>query len=108
MNPMFERDLLYPTGDPTQPASVHIVVYPPKNNGLMPVLVEAKTSHTHVEYLDTIVTIMQTDVFDRIRMDLRKVGELYFKDQPADSTYVRIYYVEGKPVFESGVQLELV
>ena len=70
--PMFERDLLYPTDVPFEPGSVHIRVFAPESDGRMPVHVEAKTAHNPRNHLDEIVNIMQSDIFDRIRMDIRK------------------------------------
>lgn len=77
IQPMFERDLLYPTEQPFEPGSVHIRVYPPESDGRMPVHVEAKTTHSPLEHLDAIMLIMQTDIFDRIRMDIRKSGTIF-------------------------------
>ena len=75
--PMFERDLLYPTDVQFEPGSVHIRVYAPENDGRMPVHVEAKTNHDLLHHLEAIMTLMQSDVFDRIRMDIRRSGAIY-------------------------------
>lgn len=107
MTAMFERDLLYPTENPLQPASVHIKVYPPRANGNILVVVESRTAHEHVEYLETILTIMQTDVFDRIRMDIRRNGELYFRKSPEDRSYQKVVYVDGKAVLYENELLDL-
>lgn len=75
--PMFERDLLYPTDVQFEPGSVHIRVHAPESDGRMPVHVEAKTEHDLLENLESILTVMQADVFDRIRMDIRRSGILF-------------------------------
>lgn len=107
MNAMFERDLLYPTDNPAHPGSVHIKVYPPRTNGNILVVVESRTPHAHHEYLETILTIMQTDVFDRIRMDIRRSGELYFQNELDDRNYLKVQFVDGKSVLSENVPLEL-
>ncbi len=92
--PMFERDLLYPTDSTQEPGSVHIRVYPPESDGRMPVHVEAKTPHDPMAHLDDIMVIMQADIFDRIRMDIKKSGTIYL--HPLDSTdVVRVRYSEN-------------
>lgn len=76
---MFERDLLYPTAKGFEIGSVHITVFQPGKDGGIPILVEAKTDHNPVDYIPDIVNLIQADVFDRIRIDIRKSGILYFK-----------------------------
>jgi dephospho-CoA kinase len=75
--PMFERDLLYPTDVQFEPGSVHIRVYAPESDGRMPVHVEAKTDHDLLDHLEAVMTLMQSDIFDRIRMDIRRSGAIY-------------------------------
>jgi len=87
---MFERDLLYPTEKQDEPGSVHITVFQPDKSGGLPILVEAKTEHNPLDYIAEIVNHIQTDIFDRIRIDIRKSGILYFKvDQ---NRFCRIRY----------------
>lgn len=76
---MFERDLLYPTKKQDEPGSVHITVLQPDKSGGLPILVEAKTEHNPLDYITEIVNHIQSDIFDRIRIDIRKSGILYFK-----------------------------
>ena len=72
--PMFERDLLYPTDVAFEPGSVHIRVYAPDPDGRIPVHIEAKTNHNLIDHLESIMNVMQSDIFDRIRMDIRRSG----------------------------------
>lgn len=76
---MFERDILYPTQKIYEPGSVHVTVYPPVNSGGIPVVIESKTEHNPLEYINEIISIIQTDVFDRIRINLKTSGILYIK-----------------------------
>ncbi len=75
---MFERDILYPTQNYLEPGSVHITVYSPGVTGELPVLIKGKTAHNPIDYLLDIVGILQTDVFDRIRVNIKENGVLYF------------------------------
>lgn len=87
---MFERDLLYPTAKQDEPGSVHITVFQPEKSGGLPILVEAKTEHNPLDYIPVIVNHIQSDIFDRICIDIRKSGILYFKaDQ---NRYCRIRF----------------
>ena len=76
---LFERDILYPTGNINEPGSIHIQVLSPNKNARIPVVIESKTSHSPLVYLDSIVRIIQTDIFDRIFVDIRKNVILYLK-----------------------------
>lgn len=76
-NPVFERDLLYPTESVNEPGSIHVIVLNPNKNGKMPVIIENKTTHSPVKYLDSIIRIMQSDIFDRILVNIKNNVELY-------------------------------
>ncbi len=92
--PMFERDLLYPTESQFEPGSVHIRVFSPDPDGRIPVHVEAKSVHDPLAYLDTIQTIMQSDIFDRIRIDLKKSCTIFLYPN-SGSPVVRVQYSEN-------------
>ncbi len=93
-NIMFERDLLYPTQVPVEPGCVHVMVLHPDKEGEIPIVIEPKTTHAPLDYVEEIVGILQADVFDRIRIDVRKTGVLYFKAGEADDRYFRVLYKE--------------
>ncbi len=76
---LFERDILYPTGNINEPGSIHIEVLNPNKNARIPVVIQSKTSHSPYEYLDAIVRILQSDIFDRIFVDIKKNVILYFE-----------------------------
>lgn len=90
---MFERDILYPTSRANDIGSVHITVLQPENDGGIPILIEAKTEHNPLDYITEIVNLIQADVFDRIRIDIRKTGILYIK--ASQDRYCRIRYLDG-------------
>jgi hypothetical protein len=91
---MFERDILYPTQNPLEPGSVNVTVYPPENTGGLPIVVKAKTNHNPVDYLIDIISIMQTDIFDRIRIDIRSQGIIYFVPYDKNISSVRVKFAE--------------
>lgn len=76
---LFERDMLYPTGNINEPGSIHIQVLSPNKIAKIPVVIECKTNHSPLKFLDTIIRIMQTDIFDRIFVDMSKNTTLYIK-----------------------------
>ncbi|NJD04689.1 MAG: hypothetical protein FIA99_19290 [Ruminiclostridium sp.] len=76
---LFERDILFPTGNINEPGSIHIRVLSPNQNARIPLVIESKTSHLPYDYLDSIIRILQTDIFDRILVDIKKNVILYFK-----------------------------
>ena len=75
---MFERDILYPTQSPLEPGSVHVTVYSPENTGGLPIVIKGKTAHNPADYALDIVEILQTDIFSRIRINIKEIGILYF------------------------------
>ncbi|MCX7748548.1 MAG: hypothetical protein N2645_16920 [Clostridia bacterium] len=77
MNPMFEKDLLYPTDSLAEPGIIRVQIFDPNGKGKIPVVIESKTAHSPMNYIDTIIRIMQNDIFDRILIDIRKNVSLY-------------------------------
>jgi len=78
---MFERDILYPTDKPHEPGCIHVSVYPPEQMGGIPLIIEPKTSHNPLDYIADILVILQADIFDRIRIDIKSCGIIYFKGE---------------------------
>lgn len=94
---LFEKDMLYPTDSSIEPGSIHIRVLSPDNRSRIPVLIQAKSSHPPMKYIDSIIRLMQTDIFDRIFVDIKKNVEIYvLPDQNSEdrgrNTCVRVYY----------------
>ncbi len=79
---VYERDLLYPADNILEPGSIHIEMLSPNKKGYIPVLIESKTNHSLEENIDSIIRTIQTDVFDRINVDIRKNVSLYIKLGP--------------------------
>jgi len=77
---LFERDFLYPTDNSNDPGSIHLQVFSPNDKARLPVVIECKTNHSAVKYFDSILRIIQSDIFDRIVIDLKKSADVYIKN----------------------------
>lgn len=64
---LFESDLLYPTENLLDPGILHVKILNP-NNSKMPVVVEPKSGHSAVENVNSILEVLQKDIFDRINI----------------------------------------
>ena len=97
-NALFERDMLYPTENLNEPGSVHIMVLNPNNNARIPVIVESKSIHSPLKYMDSIARIMQSEIFDRIFVDIKKNVAIYITannqlaTEASGKPYVRVQY----------------
>jgi len=81
---LFEKDMLYPTDNNLEPGCIHIQVLSPDNNAKIPVVIEDKSGHSPIKYIDSIARLMQTDIFDRILVDINKHVDIYIKSQQQD------------------------
>jgi len=97
--PMFERDLLYPTNCQPEPGSVHVTVLRPDIIGKLPILIVPKTVHNPVDYIDTLIDIIQADIFDRIRISIRDQGIFFF--QVKENEYIKLTFEDGKRITET-------
>ena len=96
--PMFERDLLYPTDSLLEPGSVRVAVLNPDVLGKLPILIIPKTSHNPLEYINILIDIIQVDIFNRIRINIKDQGIFFFKVN--ENEYVKLIYEDGKQVTE--------
>lgn len=78
-NILYSRDLLYPTDVPYEPGNIHIKILNPNKKARLPVVIESKTEHSPVKHIDSIVRIMQAEIFDRILINIRNCVNLYIK-----------------------------
>ena len=79
MTVLYERDLLYPTDNVNDPGCIHIEVLSPSKTGKMPILIESKTTHSPIKYINSIIRIMQMDIFDRIHIEVKDSAKLFIK-----------------------------
>jgi hypothetical protein len=77
---LYSRDLLYPTDVLHEPGSVHIDIFNPDKNARIPVVIESKSDHSPVKYIDSIIRIMQADIFDRIFINVKNNTCIYIKN----------------------------
>ena len=103
---MFERDILYPTGKPTEPGSVHVTVYPPEYSARIPIVIESKSNHNPLDYMAEIVKILQADIFDRIRINIIANGSFYLKNKQ-DPIYYAVRFTDKENYSVKEVMLNL-
>lgn len=103
---VFEIDMLYPTDNRNEPGSVHIRMFTPNRDARIPVIIESKTHHSPVVYLESILRIMQSDIFDRIFIDVKKSVDLFIKASPelygesGGKAYIRVSFNGEKALLE--------
>ena len=108
---LFERDMLYPTDNSIEPGCIHAQVYGPDSDAKIPVVLESKTAHSPLKYIDNITRIMQIEIFDRILIDVRKNVDIYIKVTSQLSTdfnghsHIKVDLNGDKPQF-AGVDLK--
>ena len=96
--PMFERDLLYPTENLLEPGSVHVAVLRPDILGKLPILITPKTSHDPLDNIDILIDIIQSDIFDRTRIDIKNQGIFFFKVN--ENGYIKLTFKDGEQITE--------
>lgn len=96
--PMFDRDLLYPTGNQHDPGSVHVTIMKPDNQGVIPIFIRPKSNHQPADYVDTLIEIIQNDVFDRAKIDVVTQGVFFFSVE--ENEFIKLWYQEGKRIIE--------
>lgn len=107
---LFERDMLYPTDNSIEPGCIHIQVLSPDKNAKIPVLIEDKTNHSPLKHIDSIIRIMQSDIFDRIFVDVSKNVDIYIKanaqlaEEYGNHSYIKVI-VAGDKTEGIGVEL---
>ncbi|HEX2944625.1 MAG TPA: hypothetical protein VHT96_01565 [Clostridia bacterium] len=108
---LFERDMLFPTDNSIEPGCIHAQVYGPDTDAKIPVVLEAKTAHSPLKYIENIIRIMQSEIFDRIFIDVRKSVDIYIRtsnDQKAEfngHSHIKVDLDGDKPKF-SGIELK--
>ncbi len=106
---LFEKDMLYPTDNSIEPGCIRIKVLGPDNGNKLPVLIEDTSNHSPLKYIDSIVRLMQTDIFDRILVDVKKNVDIYIKADvetsvAGKSSYHKLY-LSGDKIFSEIVEL---
>jgi len=100
-NILFERDVLFPTDDSNYPGSIRLKVFDPDKNAKIPVFIEAKSNHSPLKYIDTILRMMQSDIFDRIFIDIKKnvdiniIVSAEIMPEYANFSHVKLSFYDG-------------
>ncbi len=76
---MYERDILFPTENKYEPGIIHVKILSPTKKGSMPVIIECKTDHSPILNINSIIQIMQGEIFDRINISVKDNISLYIK-----------------------------
>lgn len=102
---LFEKDMLYPTDNSIEPGCIHIRILSPDNKSRIPVLIQAKSNHSPMKHIDSIIRLMQTDIFDRIFIDIKKNVEIYVqeKQQPEGqnkNSYIKVSFRDNEIIGE--------
>ena len=99
---VYERDLLYQTDNVNDPGCIHVEVLNPNKTGHMPILIESKTAHSPVKHINSILRIMQIDIFDRIHIEVKDSARLYIrnnedlKKEYGDKKYIEVVFNQDK------------
>ncbi|MDF2988619.1 MAG: hypothetical protein K0R50_4129 [Eubacterium sp.] len=80
---LFERDLLFPTDNILDPGILHARILNP-NNSKMPLVVETKSSHSAAENINSVLDVLQKDIFDRINIRIYDNTQVYILLNEAD------------------------
>lgn len=109
---MFQRDVLFPADNLFEPGCVHISVLGPTKDASIPVIVESKTNHSPITFIDTIIRVMQNDIFDRIYINVKKTCSVYIKSNDTTQTesegknYVKVTIENDKYTFAGVDEIE--
>jgi hypothetical protein len=109
---LYERDLLYPTENLSEPGCVHVEVMNPDIKARIPIVIESKTVHSPVNYIDSIIRIMQSDIFDRVFVDIKSRASIYIRsskesgDEYAGKRYTRVTFNNDSVEFTGVDEIE--
>ena len=113
IEPLIKVDLLFPTENIVEPGSMTVQVLAPKQANKLAAVIEVRSSTSITRYVDSIAMVLQSAVFDRIRIDVRRDINIYFVESDAVSAefpnakYVKLSFSEGGPVFEDAGDIAL-
>ncbi|HHV28557.1 hypothetical protein [Acetivibrio mesophilus] len=105
---VYERELLYATDNENELGIVHLEVMGTNKLGRVQAVIESKSKHSALDYIDSIVDIIQKDVFKRLDIDVAKKVDIYVKLDEEDRkdhdmrNYVKVVFSdEGEKQFEN-------
>ena len=103
--PIFDRDMLYPTGNNLDPGSVDVAVMSPNSQGNLPVFLSAKSNHKPMEYMDILLDIIQSEIFDRTGIDIKSQCTFFILDE--NDEYIKLVWKNGKQIIERSINIQI-
>jgi hypothetical protein len=76
---LYDMDLLYPTDNISELGSCRVIIDNPEESDNIPVIIDNKTDHDIRKYLKFVINSMQTDIFNRIFVNVEKNTTIYIK-----------------------------
>jgi len=110
---VYQRDLLYPIDNENELGSIHLEVLGVGKNGKVQVIVEHKSNHSPVKYIDSIISTMQKDVFNRLDVNVSEGVDIYFltdeelKKLYGDKTYIKVLMDGSSISFEAVDEIKM-
>ncbi|WP_010252508.1 hypothetical protein [Acetivibrio cellulolyticus] len=104
---VYERDLLYPIDNENELGAIHLEVYGVGKNGKIQVVIENKSRYLLVKYIDSIINIMQSDVFNRLDVnvlhgvDINILADEEMKKLYGNRKYIKVVINDGNKSFEA-------
>ena len=74
----YSVDLLFDTGVPGAPGSLHVKVMEPKTENHLSAVLEVDSGVTIRNHIDSIVKTLQRELFSRIEVDVKTDINIYF------------------------------
>ena len=71
-------DLLFETGERNAPGSLHVKVMSPTTENRLSVVIEAGNDISIQENIQSMMAVLQKDIFNRIKADVNKDLNVYF------------------------------
>jgi hypothetical protein len=95
---LYERDLLYPTGDNNNPGCVNVKVYSPTKDGFIPIIIENCSTFLIKEYIYSVIKIVQNDIFNRVNINIKSNGAVIIKDCSLEECTFQKVVFHGKEI----------
>ncbi|NLV35933.1 MAG: hypothetical protein GXY17_04570 [Clostridiaceae bacterium] len=97
---LVERDILYSTDNSFELGCVNVKIFGPNNNNKIPLVIEEKTTNSPLKHIATITKIIQSDIFGRISIDIKKDCDVYIRvneemsKEFGNHSYVRVSWID--------------
>lgn len=110
---VYERDLLYPIDNDYELGAMHLQVLGMGKNGKIQVVIEKRSQHLPVKYMDSIINTLQNDVFNRLDVKVSEGVDINFlADEElnklyGDKKYIKVVMNGENISFEAIDEIEL-